>query len=81
MGSYTAQLGTEIAGAWQWTTAPFTVTSSGTSAANEVAAAHWATDYVRQMADLNNYAYGWSELYPDTSVNFPRTFETCGVYA
>jgi hypothetical protein len=81
VGSYTAQLGTEIAGAWQWTTAPFTVTSSGTSASNEVAAAHWATDYVRQMADLSNYAYGWTELYSDTAVRFPRRFITCGVYA
>jgi hypothetical protein len=61
-GSYTAQLGTEIGGQWFTTSSPFTVTNSGSSATNEVAAAHWATNFVRQMADNSNYPYGWTPL-------------------
>lgn len=80
-GSYTAHLGTEFGGSWSWTTSSFTVTHSGSSAVAEIAGAHWATDYVRHMADLNNYAYQWTDLWEYTNAPWPRITETCGVYA
>jgi hypothetical protein len=63
LGSYTARLGTQVDGNWTWTTADFTVTDNGPDPANEIAAAHWATDYVRHMADTSNWSYGWTPLY------------------
>jgi hypothetical protein len=80
-GGYTAQLGTELAGVWSWTTSSFSVVSDGSVAANEIAAAHWATDYVRHMADLSGYAYQWSDLWQYTNAQWPRVMTTCGVYA
>lgn len=80
-GSYTAHVGTELGGSWSWTTSSFTVTHSGNVAAGEIAGAHWATDYVRHMADLNNYAYEWTDLWQSTNARWPRVTETCGVYA
>ncbi len=71
-GSYTADLGTEIAGGWKWVESPFTVVASGQSATNEVNAAHWATDYVRHMADLTGYAYAWSDLWRSTNARWPE---------
>ena len=66
-GTYTARLGTKLAGTWNWTTTPFTVTANGTSATNEIDAAHWATNYVRHMADPQDYPYVWTEQ--ETVVN------------
>ena len=80
-GSYTAQLGTELGGIWSWTASSFKVVSSGSVAADEIAGAHWAADYVRHMADFNGYAYQWSDLWQYTSPRWPRVTTTCGVYA
>jgi hypothetical protein len=81
VGSYTAQLGTELGGAWQWTSSSFTVTNSGSNATNEIAAAHWATDYVRQMADTSSYAYAWTELYHSANLVDAPIQALCGNYA
>jgi hypothetical protein len=80
-GSYTALLATSIAGQLYWTTAPFTVTASGSSAVNEIAAAHWATNYVRQMADGDYYPYDWTPL--ETALRAQGTFyqATCTYFA
>jgi hypothetical protein len=80
-GSYSAQLGTELGGAWSWTTSQFTVIRNGSVAANEIAAAHWATDYVRHMADSDGYAYQWTDLWQYTNPEWPRVTTSCGVYA
>jgi hypothetical protein len=80
-GSYAARLGTELGGSWQWTTSSFTVVRQASSAVTEIAAAHWATDYVRHMADINGYAYQWSDLWQYTNAHWPRIVTTCGVYA
>jgi hypothetical protein len=80
-GSYTAKLGTELGGTWSWTTSSFTVLSSGSAPANEIAAAHWATNYVRHMADSSGYAYQWSDLWEATNARLPRVTTSCGVYA
>jgi hypothetical protein len=55
--------------------------SGGSVAANEIAAAQWAADYVRHMADFNGYAYQWSDLWQSTNARWPRIMTTCGVYA
>jgi hypothetical protein len=57
------------------------VVRSASVAVNEIAAAHWATDYVRHMADINGYAYQWSDLWRYTNAQWPRITTTCGVYA
>jgi hypothetical protein len=67
LGSYTGQLGTEIGGQWHWTTFTFVVTKTGPSMANETNSALWATDYVRNMADAQNYPYAWTELQSNVS--------------
>jgi hypothetical protein len=61
-GSYTAKLGTKIGGNWSWTSESFTVVNSGRSVSEEIAAAHWATDYVRHMADRSTFLYNWTAL-------------------
>jgi len=63
VGPYSGTLGTEIAGQWYTTTFSFTVTNSGYSMANEIAAAQWATNFVRTMADASNHVYPWTELH------------------
>ena len=68
VGPYTGQLGTEIGGQWYWTSFSFTVINTGSSMANEVASALWATDYVREMADAHGYPYSWTIL--ENSVNW-----------
>jgi hypothetical protein len=67
LGSYTGQLGTEVGGQWYWTSFMFTVTKTGSSMANETNSALWATDYVRNMADAQNYPYEWTVLAGTTS--------------
>lgn len=80
-GTYTAKLGTKTDGTWQWTTTPFTVTNTGTNATNEIAAAHWATNYVRHMAGTDNYAYAWTGLFRSTNALGAPVFSLCGNYA
>jgi hypothetical protein len=80
-GSYTARLGTELGGSWWWTSSPFTVVRSASSAESQIAAAHWATDFVRHMADIDGFAYQWSDLWQYTNARWPRVMTTCGVYA
>jgi hypothetical protein len=66
-GTYTAQLGTEIAGSWQWTNSSFTVTSSGRSATSEIAAAHWPpTTCVRWPTSTTTPTPGPTWLTPTT---------------
>jgi regulation of enolase protein 1 (concanavalin A-like superfamily) len=81
VGSYTAQLQTEIGFVWYTSSASFTVTRSASSAFNEIAAAHWATNYVRQMADSADYAYSWTPL--DTALKAQGTYyqATCAYFA
>ena len=67
LGSYSGQLGTEIGGEWYWTTFTFAVTKTGSSMTNETNSALWATDYVRNMADVQNYPRAWTELQRMTS--------------
>lgn len=80
-GTYTAQLGTELGGTWQWTTSTFSVASSGRSATNEITSAHWATDFVRHMADLQNHAYAWTELYQGVNTQARSMFTNCADYS
>ncbi|MBV9819723.1 MAG: hypothetical protein JOZ07_15430 [Solirubrobacterales bacterium] len=80
-GSYTAELGTELAGAWQTTTSTFTVTHSGRSASTEIDAAHWATNYVRHMADVDDFAYAWTELFASDNATDAPIYTLCGNYS
>jgi hypothetical protein len=66
LGSYTGKLGTEIGGQWYWTTFTFVVTNTGPSMVNETNSALWATDYVRNMADAQNYPFAWTQLQDKT---------------
>jgi hypothetical protein len=66
LGSYTGRLGTKIGGRWYWKRFTFVVINTGPSMANETNSALWATDYVRNMADAQNYPYAWTELQGET---------------
>jgi hypothetical protein len=81
LGSYTGQLGTEIAGTWYWTSFSFVVTNTGYNMTNEQQSALWATDFVRTMADLNNYTYAWTELAARVaSPEYQQVGSSCGTY-
>ncbi len=80
LGSYTAQLGSEFGDQWYWTNLSFTVTQDGGNMANELASALWATDYVRQMADLSNWAFPWTSLMTELRTEM-RIQAYCSNYA
>ena len=79
LGSYAGQLGTEIGGQWYWTTFTFVVTQTGPSMASETNSALWATDYIRNMADAQNYPYAWTIL-AGTTFDAGRIQALCNDY-
>ncbi len=63
-GAYTGELSAKVGGQWQVASAfSFNVTTTGASMQNEISAAQQETDFVRQMADSNNYPFPWTPLY------------------
>ena len=79
LGPYTGQIGTEIANQWYWRTFTFVVTNTGPSMTNETNSALWATDYVRNMADAQNYPYAWTTL-ASTTFGASRLQALCNDY-
>jgi hypothetical protein len=55
LGWYVGRLSTKINGVWQQQLFRFQVTGTGRSLDEELKSARWATTYVRDMADANNW--------------------------
>jgi hypothetical protein len=77
LGTYTAQNSTKIGGSWYSSSFGFSVTHTGAVASTEIATALWAVDFVRHMADLNNNAYPWTDLWNRTGT---RLWALCSDY-
>ena len=81
LGSYTAYLGTKIAGQWYYADSSFAVVDNGEQMVTKIPHAQWAASFVRAMADGRHYPLPGTPLWTQVVSKRGASVAVCSDYA